>query len=73
MSALVTRVGNVIARSRDLKRQSDLRNIAAAIQMYAAEHGKIPGIETLPHQDYIEQKTREGKKFIAAADISNLS
>ena len=45
MSALVTRVGNAMARSRDLKRQTDLRNIAAAIEMYAAKHGTMPPLD----------------------------
>lgn len=41
-SALLPRLNNYISKTRDLKRQADLMNIAAAIEMYWNDHGELP-------------------------------
>lgn len=41
-SALLQKLTGYMARTRDLKRQADLRNIAAAIEMYRNDHGEFP-------------------------------
>lgn len=41
-SALLPRLQGYMAKTRDLKRQADLRNIAAAIQMYRNDYGEFP-------------------------------
>lgn len=41
-SALLPRLNNYISKTRDLKRQADLMNIAAAISMYKNEYGEYP-------------------------------
>lgn len=41
-SALLPRLIGYMARTRDMKRQADLRNIAAAIEMYRGEIGEWP-------------------------------
>lgn len=41
-SALLPRLQGCLAKTRDLKRQADLRNIAAAIELYKNEHGEVP-------------------------------
>lgn len=40
--ALLPRLTGYMAKTRDTKRQADLRNIAAAIKMYKNEHGQMP-------------------------------
>lgn len=40
--ALIPRLTSYMARTRDLKRQSDLRNIAVAIEMYKNDYGEFP-------------------------------
>ena len=44
-SAIMPRLSWAIARSRDLKRQTDLKNIATAIQIYYEKRGELPLIE----------------------------
>ena len=41
-AAILPRLTGYMARTRDLKRQTDLRNIAAAINMYISNKGEIP-------------------------------
>ena len=41
-AALLPKLTWYMARTRDLKRQVDLRNIAAVIEMYKNEHGELP-------------------------------
>lgn len=43
--AILPRLSWAMARSRDLKRQADLRNISAAIKMYYEKRGELPLIE----------------------------
>ena len=45
-AAILPRLTGYMARTRDLKRQTDLRNIAAAINMYISNKGEIPLIWT---------------------------
>ncbi len=40
--AILPRLTNYMAKTRDLKRQADLKNIAAAIEMYGINHGEFP-------------------------------
>ncbi len=41
-AAILPRLTGYMARTRDLKRQTDLRNVAAAIEMYKGAHGSYP-------------------------------
>lgn len=41
-AAILPRLTNYMARTRDLKRQADLRNIAAAIEMYRDTYWNFP-------------------------------
>ena len=41
-AAILPRLTGYMARTRDLKRQTDLRNVAAAIEMYKGVHGSYP-------------------------------
>lgn len=41
-SSLIPRLTGYLARTRDLRRQTDLRNIAAAVGMYRDQYGKLP-------------------------------
>ena len=41
-ATILPRLTGYMARTRDLKRQTDLRNIAAAINMYISNKGEIP-------------------------------
>ncbi len=41
-AAILPRLTGYMARTRDLKRQTDLRNVAAAIEMYKGTHGSYP-------------------------------
>ena len=41
-AAILTKLTGYMARTRDLKRQADLRNVAAAIEMYRAGKGELP-------------------------------
>ena len=41
-AAILPKLTGYMARTRDLKRQADLRNIAAAIEMYKEVHGTYP-------------------------------
>ena len=64
-----------MARSRDLQRQADLRNIASAIQMYAARHGTLPfspdevGIPTTYSEAISQTESQFWKK---ATDLSGV-
>ncbi len=49
-----------MAKTRDLKRQADLKNIAAAIEMYRTTHGKMP---TRQMTDLEKKKTETGRYF----------
>ena len=41
-AAVLPKLTGYMARTRDLKRQADLRNVAAAIEMYRAGKGELP-------------------------------
>ena len=41
-AAVLPKLTGYMARTRDLKRQADLRNVAAAIEMYKQTHGSYP-------------------------------
>ena len=41
-AAILPKLTGYMARTRDLKRQADLRNVAAAIEMYKEVHGTYP-------------------------------
>mgnify|MGYP000957428128 CR=1 FL=1 len=43
-AAILPRLTGYMARTRDLQRHMDLRNIAAAISMYQSNKGKMPEI-----------------------------
>ena len=43
-AAILPRLTGYMARTRDLKRQADLRNIATAIELYKSNKGKLPEI-----------------------------
>ena len=43
-AAILPRLTGYMARTRDLKRQADLRNIAAAINMYKSNKGTRPEV-----------------------------
>ena len=43
-AAILPRLTGYMARTRDLKRQVDLRNVAAAIELYKSNKGKWPEI-----------------------------
>lgn len=43
-AAILPRLTGYMARTRDLKRQADLRNIAAAINMYQSNKGTRPEV-----------------------------
>ena len=47
MSALISRLTSYLAKSRDMKRQADLRNIATAIEAYKADHGRVMPTRTM--------------------------
>lgn len=44
--AILPRITGYLAKTRDLKRQTDLRNVAAAIQMYKDQHWTLPKIHS---------------------------
>lgn len=48
-SALLPKLTGYMARTRDLKRQADLRNVAAAIEMYRGGIGEWPLLDKNPH------------------------
>ena len=43
-AAILPKLTGYMARTRDLKRQADLRNIATAIELYKSNKGKLPEI-----------------------------
>ena len=43
-AAILPKLTGYMARTRDLQRHMDLRNIAAAINMYQSNKGKLPEI-----------------------------
>ncbi len=58
--AILPRLTNYMAKTRDLKRQADLKNIAAAIEMYSHTYGDFPRISDEQFSEFLvkEEKFR---------------
>ena len=61
-AAILPRLTGYMARTRDLKRQTDLRNVAAAIEMYKGTHGSYP-LRVMNEEDKLLAKQDEDMKF----------
>ena len=59
-AAILPRLTGYMARTRDLKRQTDLRNVAAAIEMYKGVHGSYP-LRVMNEQDKLLAQQEEYK------------
>ena len=73
-AAILPRLTGYIARTRDLKRQADLRNVAAAIEMYRANKGELP-LETIPEKwtaFYQGVRQWKGHPQLLIADAQNM-
>ena len=51
MSALISRLTWYLAKARDMKRYTDLRTIATAIEVYKADHGGIMPVRIMTEQE----------------------
>ena len=73
-AAILPRLTGYMARTRDLKRQADLRNVAAAIEMYRADKGELP-LETIPEKwtaFYQGVRQWKGHPYLLIADAQNM-
>ena len=73
-AAILPKLTGYMARTRDLKRQADLRNVAAAIEMYRADKGELP-LETIPEKwtaFYQGVRQWKGHPYLLIADAQNM-
>ena len=70
-AAILPRLTGYMARTRDLKRQVDLRNVAAAIEMYKGDKWELP-LGT-PLKEVIDASKNLGTICYWRADTQNLS
>jgi Tfp pilus assembly protein PilE len=63
-AAILPRLTGYMARTRDLKRQTDLRNVAAAIEMYKGVHGSYP-LRVMNEQDKLLAQQEEYKNEVS--------
>ena len=73
-AAVLPKLTGYMARTRDLKRQADLRNVAAAIEMYRANKGELP-LETIPEKwtaFYQGVRQWKGHPQLLIADAQNM-
>ena len=73
-AAVLPKLTGYMARTRDLKRQADLRNVAAAIEMYRANKGELP-LETIPEKwtaFYQGVRQWKGQPHLLIADAQNM-
>ena len=73
-AAILPKLTGYMARTRDLKRQADLRNVAAAIEMYRADKGELP-LETIPEKwtaFYQGVRQWKGHSHLLIADAQNM-
>ena len=64
-AAILPRLTGYMARTRDLKRQTDLRNVAAAIEMYKGAHGSYP-LRVMNEEDkLLAQQDKDMKHFLS--------
>ena len=62
-AAILPRLTGYMARTRDLKRQTDLRNVAAAIEMYKGVHGSYP-LRVMNEEDKLLAQQEEYKNEV---------
>ena len=73
-AAVLPKLTGYMARTRDLKRKADLRNVAAAIEMYRANKGELP-LETIPEKwtaFYQGVRQWKGHPQLLIADAQNM-
>ncbi len=56
--AILPRLTNYMAKTRDLKRQADLKNIAAAIEMYSHTYGDFPRISDEQFSEFLVREEK---------------
>ena len=73
-AAILPKLTGYMARTRDLKRQADLRNVAVAIEMYRENKGELP-LETIPEKwtaFYQGVRQWKGHPYLLIADAQNM-